>query len=155
MLRKIGLSRIFARASASGLQGHQSTGLWACWSRYGLVSFARRFVWRGAVSVDIAASVASRPIFALTPAYPGGVAHGWAGTAAELINADPTATVHRLAEQHRVLYGDDAPTAQTSAWTTELHWTTAALRSVEATADWGVILEYELPFEGGRRPDVL
>ena len=32
-----------ASASASGPHGHQSTGLSACWSRYGLVAAARRF----------------------------------------------------------------------------------------------------------------
>src|SRR5207247_7472812 len=42
MLRKMGRSRSFARASASGPQGDQSTGLLACWSRYGLVSVASR-----------------------------------------------------------------------------------------------------------------
>ena len=42
MLRKIGRSRSVARASASGPHGNQSTGLWACWRRYGLVSPARR-----------------------------------------------------------------------------------------------------------------
>src|SRR3972149_6353272 len=43
MDRKIGRSSSRARASASGPQGYQSTGLWACWRRYGLVSPARRF----------------------------------------------------------------------------------------------------------------
>ena len=33
----------FAFANASGPHGYQSTGLWACWSRYGLLSFASRF----------------------------------------------------------------------------------------------------------------
>src|SRR5215213_10185676 len=42
MLRKIGRSSSFARSSASGPHGYQSTGLLACWSRYGLVSWARR-----------------------------------------------------------------------------------------------------------------
>src|SRR3990170_7044131 len=40
---RIGTSRSRASASASSPQGNQSTGLWACWSRYGLVSSARRF----------------------------------------------------------------------------------------------------------------
>ena len=31
------------RSKASSPHGYQSTGLWACWSRYGLVSEARRF----------------------------------------------------------------------------------------------------------------
>ena len=40
--RKIGRSSSLARASASGPHGNQSTGLFACWSRYGLVSPASR-----------------------------------------------------------------------------------------------------------------
>src|SRR5262249_49842299 len=42
MLSKIGRSSRRARSSASLPQGYQSTGLWACCSRYGLVSCARR-----------------------------------------------------------------------------------------------------------------
>src|SRR6185437_15001168 len=42
MLRRIGLFSTRARSRASGDQGHQSTGLSACCSRYGLVSCARR-----------------------------------------------------------------------------------------------------------------
>lgn len=83
------------------------------------------------------------------------MAYGWTGTAAELIEADPTATLHQLAEQHERLYRDRPAVGQTTAWTAELHWTTAALRSIDSTATWGVVLEYELPFEGGRRPDVI
>ncbi len=41
--RSSGLSSARARANASSPQGYQSTGLSACWSRYGDVSEARRF----------------------------------------------------------------------------------------------------------------
>src|SRR5918993_1021797 len=51
MDRKIGRSSSRARPSASGPQGCQSTGLCACWRRYGLVSPARRLVCRGGGSV--------------------------------------------------------------------------------------------------------
>src|SRR5215217_8953676 len=44
MLRSIGLSSLFERASASSPHGYQSTGLCACCKRYGLDSPARRFV---------------------------------------------------------------------------------------------------------------
>src|ERR1051326_8742109 len=40
---RTGLSSASARASASGPHGYQSTGLWACCNRYGLVSCASRF----------------------------------------------------------------------------------------------------------------
>src|SRR5438067_11950326 len=44
---RIGRSSRRARSSASRLQGYQSTGLWAGWSRYGLVSPASRFALGG------------------------------------------------------------------------------------------------------------
>jgi hypothetical protein len=77
------------------------------------------------------------------------------GTAGELVALDPTATLHHLSEQHQALYRDHPSSGQRTAWVSELHWLTGSLRSVERTRDWGVILEYELPFEGGRRPDAL
>src|SRR4029078_3866075 len=46
----IGLFSDFARVSASGPHGYQSTGLCACCSRYGLVSPASRLVWGGFAS---------------------------------------------------------------------------------------------------------
>src|SRR5947209_1315805 len=42
MERKTSLFSFFALAKASSPQGNQSTGLWACCSRYGLISRARR-----------------------------------------------------------------------------------------------------------------
>src|SRR5437773_8249492 len=47
MLRRIGLSSCLALSSASAPHGYQSTGFSACWSRYGLVSSARRFAIAG------------------------------------------------------------------------------------------------------------
>src|SRR5712664_1200408 len=47
MLRKMGRSSARAVAKASSPQARQSTGLCACWSRYGEVSKASRFVQRG------------------------------------------------------------------------------------------------------------
>src|SRR6266542_4104718 len=44
MERKTSLFSFFALANASGPQANQSTGLCACWSRYGLVSRASRLV---------------------------------------------------------------------------------------------------------------
>src|SRR5436190_21738428 len=40
---RIGLSCSRAAANASSPHGYQSTGLSACWRRYGLLSWARRF----------------------------------------------------------------------------------------------------------------
>ena len=44
MERKIGLSSALALAKASSPHGYQSTGLWACWSKYGLFWWIRRLV---------------------------------------------------------------------------------------------------------------
>src|SRR6266536_2133947 len=44
MLRRIGLFSSRALAKASAPHGYQSTGLCACWRRYGDFSRARRFV---------------------------------------------------------------------------------------------------------------
>src|SRR5687768_11245884 len=44
MERNSGRSSARAFANASSPHGYQSTGLWACWRRYGEVSWARRFV---------------------------------------------------------------------------------------------------------------
>src|SRR6202142_1164663 len=43
MERKMGLSPSRAFWKASSPQARQSTGLWACWSRYGLFSWMREF----------------------------------------------------------------------------------------------------------------
>src|SRR3954464_5494408 len=50
---RMGLLARFASASASGPQGHQSTGLCLCCSRYGLVSRASRFSWAGSDDDDM------------------------------------------------------------------------------------------------------
>ena len=46
MERKIGLSSRRARSNASSPHGYQSTGLCACWRRYGDDSFSSRFAGR-------------------------------------------------------------------------------------------------------------
>ena len=48
----MGRSAARAAASASSPQGYQSTGLWACWRKYGLDSAARRLVCLGSDMVD-------------------------------------------------------------------------------------------------------
>src|SRR5690242_1527632 len=45
-----GTSRSTAAVQASSPHGYQSTGLSACWRRYGLVSAARRLGMRGTVA---------------------------------------------------------------------------------------------------------
>src|ERR1700727_2184178 len=45
---RMGLPSCWARASASGPHGYQSTGLCECWRRYGLVWAASRLIVRAA-----------------------------------------------------------------------------------------------------------
>lgn len=60
-----------------------------------------------------------------------------------------------LATQHEVHYREAAGLAQRNAWEHEVGCLRSALGDLNASSDWGVILEYELPFEGGRRADVV
>jgi hypothetical protein len=83
------------------------------------------------------------------------MAYGWAGRVSEFLATNPRSAAHRLGEQQRAHYGDASSAEQQRAWEHELEWLAAALHAIDGAEDWGLILEYELPFEGGRRPDVL
>src|SRR5215469_3246871 len=50
---RIGRLVRLASASAGGPQGHHSTGLDLCWSKYGLVSWAKRLSGRGDWGADM------------------------------------------------------------------------------------------------------
>lgn len=83
------------------------------------------------------------------------MAHGWAGTVADFL-AQPTPEIEgRLAESHGLTYIDLPSRAQRTAWLSELQWVHAGMLNVPEAVNWGLIFEYELPFEGGRRPDVV
>ncbi|MGH2820802.1 MAG: DNA/RNA helicase domain-containing protein, partial [Actinomycetota bacterium] len=83
---------------------------------------------------------------------------GWAGTVGEFLSCPYEVWLDSLIEHHRRLMAQGPASSQIEAWA-ELHEVVAdALRSscsVEpAATEWGVVFEYELPLEGGRRPDV-
>jgi hypothetical protein len=85
---------------------------------------------------------------------------GWAGTAAELLTTPRDVWLAALDAHCRELWGMGPAGTQRQAWVDEHAAMTAALRSCcEALPDeaphWGVVFEYELPLEGGRRPDVV
>ncbi|MGI8999106.1 MAG: DNA/RNA helicase domain-containing protein [Candidatus Limnocylindria bacterium] len=83
------------------------------------------------------------------------MAHGWAGPVRDLVTADPRATVHAIADAHAQYYIDAPTPQQLRAWDSELRVLTTTLAAISESKDWEVVLEYELPFEGGRRPDVV
>lgn len=64
-------------------------------------------------------------------------------------------------DAHQIqLWGGHASASQVEAWRVELAVIREALRAVvvaeEAAPDsWSIVLEYELPMEGGRRPDLV
>jgi hypothetical protein len=85
---------------------------------------------------------------------------GWAGTAGQFLSTPLEVWLDSLIAHHRRLWNGDPAGSQRAAWISEHHTMTVALRAcVEALPDeapeWGVIFEYELPLEGGRRPDVV
>ena len=86
--------------------------------------------------------------------------YGWASTIKDFLNT-PNSVIQSQLESHLVgLLGfNSASGLQTSAWEEELTLVQIALREVSIARadllDWAVIFEYELPLEGGRRPDVI
>jgi hypothetical protein len=64
--------------------------------------------------------------------------------------------VHGAADEHFVALCRELPSAsQKRAWTNQLALLKRALAAVPAAEEWFIVFEYELPFEGGRRPDVV
>lgn len=82
-------------------------------------------------------------------------AYGWAGTRDEFLSESPSSLLRSLAAQHEVHYRELAGASQHSAWEHEIGCLRNTFGELDSSNDWGVILEYELPFEGGRRADVV
>jgi hypothetical protein len=84
---------------------------------------------------------------------------GWAGTAAELVETADQPLVDALTQHHSSLLGLPPSFEQLRVWRQEAAVLRAALSGVAAVGidvtRWGLALEYELPLEGGRRPDAV
>lgn len=84
---------------------------------------------------------------------------GWAGSVESFLNAEPTLVLEAVAEHHQDLLSMSSAGSQREAWREEIDILGDALRSCvksdEAAASWSIILEFELPLEGGRRPDAV
>jgi len=83
------------------------------------------------------------------------MAYGWMGTGCDMADVRPESVERALRESYAAYYAGSPGDSQVAAWHDELNWLSATFRSVPETCDWGVVLEYELPGEGGRRPDVV
>jgi Uncharacterized conserved protein (DUF2075) len=84
---------------------------------------------------------------------------GWAGTVREFLDVTPEKWLVSLSKHHGRMFSRPPSHTQTDAWAEEYEVLSGALRVVcVARPDavrWGVVFEYELPLEGGRRPDVV
>ena len=93
--------------------------------------------------------------------------YAWMGTVSQFLSTSQNAIIQHMQAQVQALFsGTSTPakitafnSSQHSAWVDELKVLAAALQSAvstDSTANqWELVLEYELPQQGGRRPDVV
>ncbi len=84
---------------------------------------------------------------------------GWAGSVADFLQMPHPVWRAELDRHHAGLFGTPPSASQTRAWDDEGSLVRASLRDVcvaqPEAQDWSIVFEYELPLEGGRRPDVV
>jgi hypothetical protein len=85
---------------------------------------------------------------------------GWAGSVREFLSTSREQVLDSLRDHHDRLMGSQASRSQNVAWEVELSTMSESLRlclAADATIAerWSVIFEFELPLEGGRRPDLV
>lgn len=84
---------------------------------------------------------------------------GWAGTVTDFLATTEGVWLSALRDHHYSLNRENPSQLQLDVWREERRVMTAALRTCtvadSSSASWGVVFEYELPLEGGRRPDVV
>ena len=84
---------------------------------------------------------------------------GWLGTVKEFLAEDSAEIERALVEHLRSSLGMSVDEGQRRAWRDSIKILKTSLRTicgdVEEALHWGMLLEYELPRERGRRPDVI
>ena len=84
---------------------------------------------------------------------------GWAGTVQEFLGTPGSTVMSSIADHHADLMRQRPSKSQVDAWRDEIRILRSTLRDITVAAphavDWSIVLEYELPLEGGRRPDVI
>ena len=85
--------------------------------------------------------------------------HGWSGSVRAFMD-QPQSLIEQSLESHlQGLLGFNAAESQVEAWLEEIEVLKRAFRALSISKpsclEWSVVLEYELPLEGGRRPDVI
>lgn len=85
--------------------------------------------------------------------------YAWSGTAKELLNSPKSLIEDALDNHLKSLLNMHAAGSQLDAWSEEIDVLRRSFRDLSIarpdSLEWGVVLEYELPLEGGRRPDVI
>lgn len=85
--------------------------------------------------------------------------HGWSGTIKNFLNVPNSVVESKLGEHLVSLLGMNPSSSQVEAWIEEIEILRTSFRDLAiarpSILNWSVVLEYELPLEGGRRPDVI
>lgn len=85
--------------------------------------------------------------------------YGWSGAIAEFINLSEEAFLSSLIDYHKVSLNESPSISQEVAWKNTYKVLLSELYSLvqqyEKVKECGIIFEYELPRERGRRPDVI
>jgi len=85
--------------------------------------------------------------------------HGWSGTVKSFLDLPKSLVESSLEEHLNGLLGMNASKSQVEAWLEEIDVLKQSFRDLAIartdSLDWSIILEFELPLEGGRRPDVI
>lgn len=87
------------------------------------------------------------------------VTHGWSGSIREFLDT-PESLIERALQDHiSGLFGHGASLSQVEAWIEEVTIVKHSFRNLAISRQdclqWSLVFEYELPLEGGRRPDVI
>jgi hypothetical protein len=87
------------------------------------------------------------------------ITHGWSGSIRAFLDT-PASQVELALEYHiSTLFAHGASESQQGAWLDEIDVLRNTFRNLSIARqdclDWSLVLEYELPLEGGRRPDAL
>lgn len=85
--------------------------------------------------------------------------HGWSGSIESFLS-QPSSLVEQCLSSHlHGLLGFNAANSQVEAWLEEINVLKSSFRDLAISRPdalkWSVVFEYELPLEGGRRPDVI
>ena len=81
--------------------------------------------------------------------------YAWAGSVRELLALAPRTLLAAIAKHQSRRHGHAPTASHRQAWRDSARVLTAALKGLPRAADWTCALEYELPYEGGRRADLV